>query len=78
MTQRSKAFLQKVGETYLEQLDALIGAADHSGAGQFGLLYNSPVGTTPLSSDVAGDVMRLSEDASSSALPSPMQQSGST
>jgi hypothetical protein len=34
---------------------------DH--AGQFGLLYNSPVGTTPLSSDVAGDVMRLSEDA---------------
>lgn len=41
VTQRSKAFLQKVGETYLEQLDALIGAADHSGAGQFGLLLLS-------------------------------------
>ena len=41
VTQRSKAFLQKVGETYLEQLDALIAAGDRGGARQFGLLLLS-------------------------------------
>lgn len=41
MTQRSKALLQRVGEAYLEQLDALIAAADRGGAKQFGLLLVS-------------------------------------
>ena len=41
MTQRSKALLQKVSETYLEQLDALISAADSGCARQFGLLLLS-------------------------------------